>query len=85
MKPWHSLLGYTRREDGTFAKTIVLEWGITRKNSATEILVRSRSGRLLRVERSAAAKAAMQRWRTARDTTPKERLPYKSRKRTETP
>jgi len=30
MKSWHSLLGYTRRDDGTFAKTIVFEWGIIR-------------------------------------------------------
>jgi len=72
--------GYTARPDGTFAKTITIEWGITRKQRRTETLIRNKRGRLLRVERSALAKAAAERWRLQqRDTTPKERLPYKKR------
>ena len=79
MKSWHSLLGYTRRDDGTFAKTVTFGWGVTKKHTATETLVRSRSGRLLRVERSARAIALSKAHARHCDTTPKERLPYKKR------
>ena len=62
--------GYTARPDGTFAKTITIEWGITRKCRSTETLVRSATGKLLSVEG---------RPRRKRTAMPKERLPYKKR------
>lgn len=48
--------GYVRREDGTFAREVKFGAPGTSCN-ATETLVRSATGKLLRVERSARAEA----------------------------
>ena len=44
--------GYQHRADGTYARTITFAFGSRPSNRAVETLVRSASGRLLRVERT---------------------------------
>jgi hypothetical protein len=63
MKLW----GYTRRADGTYAKTVefVEQRGGMLDTKCVETLVRSRSGRLLRVERTKRALSLARRHRDA--------------------
>jgi len=57
--------GYARRADGTYARTITFAFGSRPSNRAVETLVRSASGRLLRVERTKRALSLAQRRRNA--------------------
>lgn len=50
--------GYVRREDGTFAKRVeFLTWPCDNNWREPEVLIRSSTGKLLRVERSGRALA----------------------------